>query len=151
MSDKVDNLSCSSRVTLFGSKRLEDKDDKRMGADGFENRVNDLERSMNSFDSEIKMINRTMVDIATTLKEIKDDQKRIQKFEVEKAMLERDIQELKNINVTLFKKFDSLIEDVHEIKEVNAAGAVKLNNAERIFWIIVTGAIGALSIFTKGS
>lgn len=140
----------NSRVTLYGKQRL-GKEISSMGADGFENRVNDLERSMTSFDSEIKMINRTMVDIATTLKEIKDDQKRIQKFEVEKAMLERDIQELKNINTTLFKKFDSLIEDVHEIKEVNAAGAVKLNNAERIFWIIVTGAIGALSIFTKGS
>lgn len=143
------NIPCIDDGSSIGTTPTNnDKGKKNMVE--VENRVGSLEKAITTFESEIKMINRTMSDVATTLKEIKDDQKRIQKFEVEKAMLERDIAEIKDKMNTFFKKFDGLKEDMAEVKEANAASAVKLGNAERVTWIIITGAIGALSIFSKG-
>lgn len=114
-----------------------------------EARVESLEKSMHKVDLEIQMVSKTMKDISDTLREIKDDQKRIQKFETEKVLLERDLAQLKSITDLLFKKYDNIKDDVDDIKEVNAGSAVKINNAERVFWIIITGAIGALGIFSK--
>jgi predicted RNase H-like nuclease (RuvC/YqgF family) len=118
-----------------------------------EARVEKLEIKMDDVTSEIKMLNRTMRDVADTLREIKEDQKKIQAFEIEKSHLERDIRELA-VKVTdadklLFSKIDKLTEAVQKIKEQDAGNNIKINNNERVFWLIITGAIGALGWFNK--
>ena len=112
-----------------------------------EARVEKLEEKMDDVTSEIKMLNKTMRDVADTLREIKEDQKKIQAFEIQKAMLERDIQDNKNLVGVAFKKIDGLVESLQAIRESNAGNNIKINNNERIFWLIVTGAISAIGWF----
>ena len=114
-----------------------------------EARVEKLEVQINDITTEIKMLNKTMQDVALTLREIKEDQKKIQTFEIQKAMLERDILDVKNLVGVVFKKVDGLTESIQSIKESNAGNNIKINNNERVFWLLVTGAIGALGWFNK--
>ena len=58
-------------------------------------RVDELEGRLYKVDTEMRMISKTMQDVSATLKEIKEEQKAIRVFDVEKAMLERDIKEQK--------------------------------------------------------
>ena len=115
-----------------------------------EDRVVNLEKSMHKVDSEIQLMNKTMSDISNTLKEIKDDQKKIQIFEIQKAMLERDISDNKKLIELMFRKFDDMKSDIQTLKENNAGSNVKINNAERLFWLFITGAISAFTFVFKG-
>lgn len=112
-----------------------------------ESRVESLERSMQAVNLEIQLMSHTMKDIAETLREIKEDQKKIQKFEVEKAVLERDIKDLQNLVNTIFKKLDAVNTTLQTIKEQNASHTVKISAGERIMWIIVSAAIAGLGWF----
>lgn len=110
-----------------------------------ETRVESLEKSMQAVNVEIQLMSHTMRDIAETLKEIKDDQKRIQRFEVQKAVLERDILDIKKLTDTLFKKLDVVQNDIQTIKENNASNVVKLGYGERVLWILVSAGLAALN------
>ena len=127
-----------------------DRKNSKYGDVRVEARVESLEKSMNKVDSEIQMMNKTMRDIADTLKEIKDDQKRIQSFEIQKAMLERDIVDNRKMIDVAFKKIDSLKDEVQKITVSNAGSEVKINNSERLFWLFVTAAVSAVSFFSQG-
>lgn len=114
-----------------------------------EARVEKLEDSMINVNSEIKMMNKTMRDIADTLREIKDDQKRIQQFEIQKAMLERDILDQKKLIELVFKKLDTMNEKLNSINIKEAGNDIKIGHSERVVWLIISGAIGALGWFTN--
>ena len=110
-----------------------------------ETRVESLEKSMQAVNVEIQLMSHTMRDIAETLKEIKEDQRQIQRFEVQKAVLERDILDMKKLTDTLFKKLDLVQSDIQTIKESNAGSVVKLGYGERVLWILVSTGLAALN------
>ena len=112
-----------------------------------ESRVESLEKSMQQVNVEIQLMSHTMKDIAETLREIKDDQRKIQKFEVEKTILERDIAELQKLVTTVFKKLDDVKYDLQTIKEYNAGNQVKVGYAERVVWAIIAAGLAALNWF----
>jgi len=116
-----------------------------------EARVEKLEIQVSDISIDLKMLNKTMIDVATTLKDIREDQKKIQLFEVQKAMLERDIADNKKLIELVFEKHDKLQEKVQIIEKTDAGNAVKIGNSERVVWFIIMGAIGALGWFKGGN
>lgn len=142
--EKVIKEANIKMLGVYNKRLYNDKKEVRMEA-----RVESLEKAMTKVDVEMQMMNKTMRDIAETLKDIKDDQKKIQSFEIQKAMLERDINDQKKLIEFSFQKIDSIKNDVQALKESNAGSAVKINNSERVIWFIISGAIGALGIFTR--
>jgi len=114
-------------------------------------RFKELEEKIYETKTEIKVISSTLSEVSNTLKEIKEDQRSIKKFEIEKAILERDIEDQKKHIVEIFTKLDVIKDDITSLKEYNANSSAKINISERVIWLIITMALGIFAFLAKKS
>jgi hypothetical protein len=116
-------------------------------------RVDKLDTQVSDISYDMKLLNKTMQDVAKTLEQIRIDQAKISTFEIEKSHLERDIKELglkvSKADELLFKKIDDINIEIGKILLSNAGNAIRLGAGERIFWLVVAGIVGSVTWMTK--
>jgi uncharacterized protein (DUF3084 family) len=112
-------------------------------------RVDKLDSQVVDISYDMKLLNKTMQDVAKTLEQIRIDQAKISTFETQKALLERDISDMQKKLDLVFKKTDDINIELGKILVANAGNAIRLGAGERIFWLVVAGIVGSVTWMTK--
>lgn len=114
-----------------------------------EARIEKLELKMDDVTTEFKLMTKTLINIDDTLKQLKDEMKQLHQFDISIVRIQDRLDNQQTLIKKLFEKSDDAEKRLNEISKVEAGNNIKINNSERIFWFIVTGAIGALGWFNK--
>lgn len=134
--------------------KIKEYDKSRIGSKSkdvrLEARVEKLEVKMDDVTTEIRMLNRTMLDVAETLKQLKDEQKQLHQFDIQIARMQDKLDTQQGLIKKLFDKSDESEKILAAMGNKEASNDVKIGNSERVIWLIVAGAISALGWLKNG-